>query len=322
MKRHTVQHLMDSSSQLASTTFTLGTKLTVDTSNGLLSTDSFLLKLRKIRELHPCSAKEFEQFYEPDYASQIMAKKFREWGGLYCLDWKTAVFELQGDRTTGYNLDAIDLMTVPCGTSFTSTDGQQLDIRDDCVWDRKEVLDYHGTMQVVIYYNDIKFHSDQYGNSRLEKRSVITQQMANPSEASWFGTKIQKHSLIDDSSYLQLGTIQSDDYEKIQFEVAQPSGLHQWPTKEKKNSVYKLASFWIEFSQSLIKNKRKTYSVFERFCDIAGLFSALQHIFKIIFAPVAVYNLRNKIFQQTFRKDSMENGCKINEVISATELSD
>ena len=58
-------------------------------------------------------------------------------------------------------------MMVPCGTSYTLADGSMPKIRDDCVEDEQEVIDYLGMLQVTAYHNDRSVQQDKYDDGRL-----------------------------------------------------------------------------------------------------------------------------------------------------------
>ena len=65
------------------------------------------------------------------------------------------------------NFKAIDVIMVPCGTKYTLADGSILNIRDDCVEDEQEVIDYLGMLQVTAYHNDRSVQQDKYDDGRL-----------------------------------------------------------------------------------------------------------------------------------------------------------
>ena len=55
-------------------------------------------------------------------------------------------------------------MAVPCHSQFPGPDGQPLEVREDCVTDRDEALDYFGTVQMVAYYNQNYFVENDFGD--------------------------------------------------------------------------------------------------------------------------------------------------------------
>lgn len=68
--------------------------------------------------MHPCTKEDFELFYEPEPTSVKKFEKYRDEGGLFCFDWKSAAFDLYGTWKSDVNLAALDVMMVPCGTEY------------------------------------------------------------------------------------------------------------------------------------------------------------------------------------------------------------
>ena len=69
-------------------------------------------------EMHPCSKEDLELFYEPEPTSVQKVQKFKEKGGLFCFDWKSAAFDLYGTWRSDVRMSAVDIMMVPCGTQY------------------------------------------------------------------------------------------------------------------------------------------------------------------------------------------------------------
>ena len=66
---------------------------------------------------------------------------------------------------------------------------------------------------------------------------------------------IQKHALMDQIDFIQIGQVSETEFEKIYFEPASPSGFAEWPTKEAPK-MYKISSFWIELDSSMTTIER------------------------------------------------------------------
>ena len=125
--------------------------------------------------------------------------------------------------------------------------------------------------------------------------------MAHPAEASWIQVNFNKHRLVDETEYVQLGAIDEVEYEKFSFADAQPSIYREWPTETNGNRIYKLASLWIEFGQSLTETERQTYSMLDLLGDIGGLFEALRYIGGMIMAPFTAFAMQSRILSTVFR---------------------
>ena len=64
--------------------------------------------------------------------------------------------DIYGTWRKAMNYKALDVMAVPCITSFEGEKDQTDKVRDDCVTDQEEVFKYLGDgsqNQVVIYFN-------------------------------------------------------------------------------------------------------------------------------------------------------------------------
>ena len=88
--------------------------------------------------------------YEPSKTSYNKIQKFKQNGGLYCINYSLADINLYGSWIFENEYSALDIMAVPCGmqpSGFTEP------IREDCVWDRQEALNYLGTISLIIVYN-------------------------------------------------------------------------------------------------------------------------------------------------------------------------
>ena len=97
--------------------------------------------------MHPCSKEDLELFYEPEPTSVQKVEIFKEKGGLFCFDWKSAAFDLYGTWRSDVRMTAVDIMMVPCGTQYQKPDGTVAETRDDCIWDKQETMDYFGSLQ-------------------------------------------------------------------------------------------------------------------------------------------------------------------------------
>ena len=102
----------------------------------------------------------------------------------------------------GKGCTALEIMAIPCGSV---PDGSQDVPRDDCVWDKQEIMEYLDTVQIVAIYNQGNFRQDMYGQERISWSSQMQKVILNPEISNWIGAYIDKHVLIDETAYLQYG---------------------------------------------------------------------------------------------------------------------
>ena len=122
---------------------------------------------------------------------------------------------------------------------------------------------------------------------------------------------MNKYILVDETDFIQLGMYDEEHYEEFSFEAAQPSVMNEWPTTETPGTKYKLASFWIEFGQSLTVTERQTYSFLDLVGDVGGLWDGLSLFAGIGLAPFAMYAMRSTILREAFRKEPEHDELKI-----------
>ena len=99
-----------------------------------------------------CTKADFDKFSEP---SNMLANKFRKYkvsGGLYCLADVDSELSLYSSWIYEDGYSSLELMAVPCGTRI---EGQPT--REDCVWDKDEILQYLGTLSLITVYNQGNF---------------------------------------------------------------------------------------------------------------------------------------------------------------------
>ena len=74
-------------------------------------------------ELHPCTEEELEKFYKTATFSYDSLEKYKTGGGLFCLDWNAANFTLYGSWRDSNYFSIIDMVMLPCITSYTLANG-------------------------------------------------------------------------------------------------------------------------------------------------------------------------------------------------------
>lgn len=71
-----------------------------------------------------------------------------------CLDWSDVM--LAGERPS-YNTRNVDIMFLPCNIKLTLLSNSDDGIPDNCNYDRDNLTNYLGPMQMLIYKNEGSF---------------------------------------------------------------------------------------------------------------------------------------------------------------------
>ena len=112
----------------------------------------------------PCDDELYEGFYDAAATSRVNIEKFKEGKALTCVDLQGSEIDIYGTWVLSADYAALDMMAVPCGTQFEEFPHE---IRDDCIWNKTEVLEYMGLFQSQFYYNSERFQSDEFGENRI-----------------------------------------------------------------------------------------------------------------------------------------------------------
>ena len=72
-------------------------------------------------------------------------------------------------------------------------------------------------------YNQGSFKGEQYGDDRIEKTATLFSTYSGTETAKWTQGYIKKYEIIDEVQILQLGQLESEEYEKIEYYDAIPS---------------------------------------------------------------------------------------------------
>ena len=83
----------------------------------------------------PCTEEHYENFYEQAISQANNIEKFKASNTLTCIDFDG--FDIYGTWVLNAEYSALEVMLVPCGTKFEEFEHE---IRDDCIWDKDEVL--------------------------------------------------------------------------------------------------------------------------------------------------------------------------------------
>ena len=51
-------------------------------------------------------------------------------------------FDIYGSDLSGVDFAALDLMLIPCASRITLHDGREIGADKDCIWEKKELINY------------------------------------------------------------------------------------------------------------------------------------------------------------------------------------
>ena len=97
--------------------------------------------------------------------------------------------------------------------------------------------------------------------------------------------------------------------------------MKTYPTPESPTDLYKFASIYIEFGQSMTETERQTYSLLELFGDVGGLFDGLKILIGIVLAPISAFNMRSMILIKAFRQEPKDDGTRVDELMSTKKMT-
>ena len=131
-------------------------------------------------------------------------------------------------------------------------------------------------------------------------RSRFFEQEVDSTTPSFINGKLKLNVLNDETSYLQYG--QSNDEEFFQFELhnPKPSGWNKFPTRENPENRYKFCSMHIVLDDSLTTYNRQTYSSLDFLGDLGGLYDALRYLFKALLIPFITFQREQAIMKSLF----------------------
>ena len=204
--------------------------------------------------MHVCSPSDLDKFYPVQQRSTNELQKMVDQNGLFCLDWQGQnIASFFGHWRTDQNYHSVDIMAVPCLMRFKGPDGIVIEPRDDCVWEKDDVMDYLGdTVQIQVYNNQEKFHSENFGEERVQQSSTISVRQVNAHTAHFIEAFVQQQELSDETQILQLGQLDSVKYQDFVLGLPGNSIYDDWPTPANPEGDYKIVGVWVELSQSMI----------------------------------------------------------------------
>ena len=257
----------------------------------------------KLVTLVPCTEIDFARFNPVEIRSQDSVKKYKEEGGMFCLDWDKENFKLFGTPSDA-NHSVIDISVVPCGLSDTVLGGTDSNIRDDCNWDRAAAIEYIGDFNLVCYFNKGRFISNEYQDEPVERRSYIHKIRPDQNRPNWYKTFVHSTEVLDDSAFIQWGQQDDITFYDVNFQGMLISSYSDWPEKGVKYEApagrYKFSSLALYLDQDETIIERQTYSMLDWLGDIGGLADALHFIAQFVVEPFVDFALQVKLMQSIF----------------------
>ena len=89
-----------------------------------------------------------------------------------CIDWTNDDIVISGDETDA-TYRSLDIMLVPCGMQETILGGTEDRIPDDCNYDKDALIEYLGSIQMMMYYNQGQFVRDAFGDESISHSSTL-----------------------------------------------------------------------------------------------------------------------------------------------------
>ena len=91
-------------------------------------------------------------------------QQLRDERALMCVDWEMAKIALTGGLNSEGKI-VFDISAHPCHFKESSVNGTRDFVRDDCVVNLDEAVEYLRPMHLIIYYNSVQFMQDGYGDA-------------------------------------------------------------------------------------------------------------------------------------------------------------
>ena len=98
-----------------------------------------------------CTSEDYDKFFEPAKSSAQRIENLKEARAFYCIDYDSVDMNLYSSWIYENDYTALDVVAAPCGYS---NDIFKEPVREDCVWDPQDILDYLGNINLVLLYNE------------------------------------------------------------------------------------------------------------------------------------------------------------------------
>ena len=164
-------------------------------------------------------------------------------------------------------------------------------VSDQCITDLEAQKEYLGSVRVMLYFNDQKLVTDNFGADSIKNTSKIIYTNVSTDTPSYFSFDLQTTFLEDQTDLFQLGNsvktyfISPTQKQKTDFKI-QKSGWRDFPQK------YKFFSTHIAIGPDVLKIRRKTESLLDLLSAVGGLFRAFNIIGEAIINPYTLYALK------------------------------
>ena len=208
--------------------------------------------------------------------------------------------DVQGDWTAGaYSM--LEVSVVPCMMKLTNIGFKDDQSHTDCDKTFTGLMKYLKSPNMVAYYNQQSFQLDEFNKRRVKRFSTITDTLIDKYNANWVGYNIQSNSITDETSWLQYGQTQSQDFTSVHNEIPRPSSWSD-DIHTGIEGNYKITSISVLLNPDKVEYERHTYSLLEWLGDIGGLYDALGHIGTLFVRPVAMFALNSAMLSSIFSR--------------------
>ena len=121
--------------------------------------------------------------------------------GFFCIDEDE--LEIYGNFSTDSN-SHIEFLMLPCNTLFREWGYEGDTVADECIWDLQKQQEYLGQINVLLYFNEENYNSEEYGDKAIRRESKISRYYISNDQPSYFIELVKTNLLVDKTSYLQL----------------------------------------------------------------------------------------------------------------------
>lgn len=210
------------------------------------------ISYERLLQAHLCTEADYAEFYpiQDTYVQTLNEIKSDPERGFFCLNWTDTnePFVIYGTENDD-NYQRFELVLMPCNSVSSDVgplQGDLAEISPECHESLDEQARYIGKSHLLLLFDQVLFHPQNYGKQTLQRNSVIINQQFDNMAPSWLSTTIQQSELQDETGYVQLGYDESFEFLTLDKKMPLPSA---WDTHPSKNStgLYKFFSVELNF---------------------------------------------------------------------------
>lgn len=162
-----------------------------------------------------CIEEDFSKFWPMSTSEQLRLNTLRKNDNIYCIDWTNEALQLYGSEAKG-DFSALDVAVIPCHMKETLIGREVDNIPTNCNRDQEELAKYlSNSYNLLTLYNTKDFQIDQFGVSKLKKKSAFFQNQLAPMMPTWVETFIEAWRLSDETNLIQFGGSDENYFHKV-----------------------------------------------------------------------------------------------------------